>query len=110
MDRKTFQTIWDESGLPEYFSVIDKLVELGYTFTGGEMEYYENAALNDFIGDRTVTEVPISEYADILPKVKDKANLLREHDIRETQKIADAFKAAEATAKARGGSAVSTML
>lgn len=52
---KAFREAWDKSGLPEYFQRMDELAKMGFHFednVGGDMNYFQSEALNDFIKER----------------------------------------------------------
>jgi len=85
MNKETFKTIWDKSGLPEYFDMLDHLHGLGFSFNEGaygDMDFYQSEALNEWLDknypDTNFDQVPKEAFTKSAPEILARAEEKRE--------------------------------
>lgn len=95
MKSNDLKTIWDTSGLPEYYSRMDELKELGLTFdAAGELDNNQSVALAawlELIG-KSVTEVTIDEIKSAIPSVAKCAAMIELGRITTQEQAINLFK------------------
>lgn len=76
-----FREQWKESGLDDYYKRMDDLYKLGFSFDDdleGNMNYYQDQALNEFLGDRRLLDVTMEEIEKNYAKIMERASHLKD--------------------------------
>lgn len=83
MNKLDFEKAWDVSGLPEYYSRMDELGDIGFTFDeNGDMNPWESEAIGYWLEDldKSILEVTLEEIKANKDSILELAQIIKYED------------------------------